>query len=229
MNYAPLLDQIASYDSQIQALLHRRRLLLCMGDPAVLTLMAARSRPWGQLVGAVTTAGEARTLTEQEAPSLVVLSDQLAEGDAYALLDWVLGCPKPVQVLLMISQIHRRQAIHRAIRNGCDGLVLQTRFGSGALLTALQAISQGGIYVDRALHPTVRNLPGRSGPLQPLTEREREVLQALAAGASNQEVGEQLYLAADTVKTHLASILRKMPARNRTHAAVLGLRWGLID
>lgn len=229
MNFAPLLDRIASYDHQIQALLQRRRLLLCMGDPAVLTLMAARCSQCSQLVGAVTTAAEARALTEREAPSLVVLSDQLGEGDAYALLDWLLGSKKPIQIVLMISQTHRRQAIHRAIRNGCDALVLQTRFGSGALLTALQALSQGGIYVDRALHPTMRNLPGRPGPLHPLTEREREVLQALASGASNQEVGEQLYLAADTVKTHLAIILRKLPARNRTHAAVQGLRWGLID
>ncbi len=229
MNYAPLLDQIAGYDHQIQPLLHRQRLLLCMGDPAVLTMMAGRIRQWSELVGAVTTAAEARSLTEHGAPSLLVLSDQLGEGDAYTLLDWVLAHQRPVQVLMMISQIHRRQAIHRAIRNGCDGLVLQTRFGRGVMLTALQAISKGGIYVDRALHPTVRDLPGQPGPLQPLTERERDVLQALAAGASNQEVGAQLYLAPETVKTHLASLLRKMPARNRTHAAVLGLRWGLID
>jgi DNA-binding NarL/FixJ family response regulator len=51
----------------------------------------------------------------------------------------------------------------------------------------------------------------------------------VARGDSNGEIGQQLYVSADTVKTHLQHLFRKLPARDRTHAAVLGLRWGLID
>jgi DNA-binding NarL/FixJ family response regulator len=229
LDYTPLLEQIEDFGRQVQLLLGQCRLLLCLGDPALLSLMASQARETGRLLGAVTGATEARTLTRKQSPSLVMLSDQLAEGDAYDLLEWLKSRVEPIQVLLLISQGHRRRAIQRAIRAGCDGVVLQTRFGSGALLAALQALSKGGIYVDRELHQSLHLDREDSGPRQALTERELEVLQALAAGASNQEMGAQLYLSGDTIKTHLSNALRKLPARNRTHAAVLALRWGLID
>ena len=59
--------------------------------------------------------------------------------------------------------------------------------------------------------------------------RVRQVLQRAAMGDSNQEIGRSLFLSPDTVKTHIARILRKLPARDRTHAALRGVRWGLID
>jgi len=74
-----------------------------------------------------------------------------------------------------------------------------------------------------------RQSDGHSGPLQPLTERERQVLQEVAYGDSNQEIGQTLYLSSDTVKTHLGNVLRKLPARDRTQAALRGVRWGLIE
>ena len=55
------------------------------------------------------------------------------------------------------------------------------------------------------------------------------MLALVAQGKGNIQIGEHLFVSADTVKTHLSSVMRKLQANDRTHAAVLGLRWGLID
>ena len=95
-------------------------------------------------------------------------------------------------------------------------------------MAALNAISGGGVYIDRSLTELFRRGPGDGGPLEPLTGRERQVLSLVAAGDTNIEIGQRLFISPDTAKTHLRSLCRKLQARDRTHAAVLGLRWGLI-
>jgi DNA-binding NarL/FixJ family response regulator len=134
-----------------------------------------------------------------------------------------------IHVFLMVSPRVRRKAVERAIKAHCDGVVLQSRLGTGTMAAALRAVSGGGAYVDLSLREIFHSCPDGSGPLEPLTERECQVLQRAALGESNQEIGRSLFLSPDTVKTHLARILRKLPARDRTHAALRGVRWGLID
>ena len=65
--------------------------------------------------------------------------------------------------------------------------------------------------------------------LEPLSEREIQVLSFVARGDSNCEIGQQLHISVDTVKTHISKVCRKMQARDRTHAAVLGFRWGVLS
>ena len=66
-----------------------------------------------------------------------------------------------------------------------------------------------------------------SGP--PLTEREREVLEAVASGATNREIAERLFLSPHTVKEHTSSLYRKLGARNRAEAVQKAQRIGLIS
>jgi DNA-binding NarL/FixJ family response regulator len=61
-----------------------------------------------------------------------------------------------------------------------------------------------------------------------LTAREREVLQLLAEGASNREIGTRLHLTEGTVKNHVSNILGKLHAANRTHAVALAREQGLL-
>jgi DNA-binding NarL/FixJ family response regulator len=64
--------------------------------------------------------------------------------------------------------------------------------------------------------------------LAPPTDRELEVLQLVADGYCNRDVGASLHLSEQTIKSHLRNLLEKFDARNRTHAAVIALRRGLI-
>ena len=130
---------------------------------------------------------------------------------------------------MLITQEHRQSEIQAAIEAGCDGLLVESRIGLGSAMAALHAISGGGVYVDRSLTELFRRGPGEGGPLEPLTGRELQVLSLVAQGDTNVEIVERLFISADTAKTHLRSLCRKLQARDRTHAAVLGLRWGLID
>jgi RNA polymerase sigma factor (sigma-70 family) len=69
--------------------------------------------------------------------------------------------------------------------------------------------------------------PQTANPLEPLSEREREVLVLLAQGASNREIAEKLVITEGTVKNHVSNILAKLQAENRTQAADIARRPGL--
>jgi DNA-binding NarL/FixJ family response regulator len=229
VNFTPLLPQLQLNLDQSQTLLRQARVVLCLGDRALLCLLMAQAKESATVLAAVTTAEECRMAVQQQGPTLLLLSDQLEQGNGITLVEWIKAHLPHIHVLLLVAQEHRRYAIQRAIAAGCDGIVLQSRFGSGAMLAALHAVSGGGVYVDRSLREAFHSHQDGSGPMEPLTARECQVLQRVAMGESNQQIGQALYLSTDTVKTHLARILRKLPARDRTHAALRGVRWGLID
>lgn len=65
--------------------------------------------------------------------------------------------------------------------------------------------------------------------MEALSEREHEVLQWLTRGYTNREMADALSVSAETIKTHISNILGKLQARDRTHAAVIGLRRGLVS
>jgi NarL family two-component system response regulator YdfI len=120
-----------------------------------------------------------------------------------------------------------------ALRSGVRA-ILPADVPPDQLLAALQAASAGLVV----LHPADANaaLPAAapSGPqsvaelAEPLTRREREVLQMVAAGLANKEIAARLNISDHTAKFHVASILGKLGASTRTEAVALGIRNGLI-
>jgi DNA-binding NarL/FixJ family response regulator len=229
MDFTPLLKQLQANAERSRDLVRDARLVLSLGNRAMLTLLANQAMPSARVLGAVTTAREACAAVGRERPTMLMISDVLEEGQGIETAIEIKGRHPELRVLLLIHQEHRRHAIRRAIQGDIDGLVLESSFGSGALLAALHVVSGGGIYIDRPLRREFRRGHEQGGPRQPLSERELQVLALVAAGETNAEIGKALFLSADTVKTHLGNLLDKLPARDRTHAAVLGLRWGLID
>lgn len=71
-------------------------------------------------------------------------------------------------------------------------------------------------------------MPDRVQPIEPLTEREEEVLQTVARGRTNGEIAEELYISLSTVKTHLASLMTKLEARNRVELAMWAYETGRV-
>jgi|LauGreDrversion4_2_1035121.scaffolds.fasta_scaffold74915_1 DNA-binding NarL/FixJ family response regulator len=88
-----------------------------------------------------------------------------------------------------------------------------------------------GVYLDPVTVGALRS--SRRGeepePIEPLSQRELEVLQLVLQGYTNKEMAEVLILSAETTKTHMSNILSKLQAKDRTHAAVIGLRRGLVS
>jgi len=110
-------------------------------------------------------------------------------------------------------------------------VVVESQLAQGTMVHAIRAVIGGGVYADvlgvNALRATSRG--DGPEPLEALSEREREVLQLVTRGYTNKDMAEALIVSAETIKTHITNILGKLLAKDRTHAAVIGVRRGLVS
>jgi DNA-binding NarL/FixJ family response regulator len=134
-------------------------------------------------------------------------------------------------VVLLVDQPDQAQ-VAQAFRNGVRA-VLPREISTQQLQAALQAVAAGLIVVHPAEASMLMQAPTSSATeivpfTQPLTNREREVLQMLATGLGNKEIAARLVISDHTAKFHVASILGKLGASTRTEAVAIGIRHGLI-
>ena len=132
---------------------------------------------------------------------------------------------RPIPVVVVTTFDHDDYVL-TAIANGASGFILKDA-GPALLLEAIRAAVAGDALVSPSI--TLRLFGRRLGPDQersrppdpvsPLTGREEEVLLAVAAGCTNAEIGDRLYISLSTVKTHVASLQAKLGARNRVELA----------
>lgn len=115
-----------------------------------------------------------------------------------------------------------------ALRAGFAGVLDRSR-PAEALVAAVQAIVAGLFVSEPDLALVQTDGPAPIQVDSPLSSREQEVLEALAEGLSNREIGHQLYVSEHTVRFHVRSILEKLEATSRTQAVVLGARAGLLE
>ena len=96
------------------------------------------------------------------------------------------------------------------------------------LVRAVESVAGGGTYVDPVLAGALTQAKLKQ-ELPALTQREREVLRLLADGNSNEEIGKQLFISPETVRTHIRKAMEKLDADTRTQAVATALRQSLID
>jgi len=136
--------------------------------------------------------------------------------------------------IIMLTTFDLDEPVYAALRAGASGFLLKD-IRPDDLATAVRVVARG----DALLAPTVTRrlldrfageLPGGAPPraLDPLSEREIEVLTLVARALSNDEIAERLTLSRATVKTHLSAILFKLGLRDRVQAAVLAYECGLV-
>ena len=169
-------------------------------------------------------------LSDSQADVLLVdASDEPAEATIASLADSDITAEIPVVVLTdAASPPASAQALHAGIR-----AVLSNEISSDQLAAALRAAAAGLVVVHPAEIPAAFPIATpASQPLaelpEPLTRREREVLQMLAAGLANKEIAARLSISDHTAKFHVAAILGKLGAATRTEAVALGIRRGLV-
>jgi len=131
-----------------------------------------------------------------------------------------------IRVLLLVSRNASRSRAREAIAAGCDGVLRDAGLGAGGELAAIRTICHGGQVIDRSLEDLWRQ-PVETRPR--LSQREKQVMAAVARGYNNQEIAQDLIISADTVKTHVSRVLVKLSARDRTHATVRALELGLLE
>ena len=117
------------------------------------------------------------------------------------------------------------EGVARAVASGARGYIVKDISRDELAATVTQALADVARRTDVVAERTFTPPPGRAPQL---TERERQVLEGMASGKSNGEIGRQLYLSEDTVKTHARRLFRKLGAADRAQAVALGFRWGLV-
>lgn len=172
----------------------------------------------------------ARTMAaDSPADVLLVEALSLADGGARAALDWA-GAGGPAVLLVRNST---PEAVAAALRAGVKAVLGSGRTGP-EIIAAVEAAAAGLVVLDPSGIETLLRSPGPgSSPgaetlAEPLTPREIEVLQLLAAGLGNKEIASRLAISEHTAKFHVAAIMGKLGASSRTEAVTMGIRHGLI-
>ncbi|MEX1022339.1 MAG: response regulator transcription factor [Dehalococcoidia bacterium] len=136
--------------------------------------------------------------------------------------------------IIVITTFDLDEYVYAALRAGARGFLLKDA-GPELLAQAIHAAANGDALIAPSV--TARLLtafsqtqrPERPAqPLEPLTEREEGVLVAVARGWTNTEIADELYISLSTVKSHLASLMRKLDARNRVEIAMWAYETGRL-
>ncbi len=164
-------------------------------------------------------------------PDVVLMDVEMPGGDGLTATARLLE-KLPDTRVLVLTMFDLDDYVHEALRVGATGFLIKTT-EPRALVAAVKSCAAGetilGPSVVRRLVDSYVELGSR--PLPPgaetLTDRELDVLRAMARGLTNAEIAAALYLAESTVKTHVARILAKLGVRDRVRAVVLALESGL--
>jgi DNA-binding NarL/FixJ family response regulator len=132
----------------------------------------------------------------------------------------------PQSRVLVLSSQAAPSSVRQAISAGASGY-LPKRASDGELVDAIRRVAAGERYVEPDLGAQLVVADGVPA-LEPLSDRERDVLHLLALGHTNQEIGKKLYISVRTVDTHRAHIMRKLRLETRAELVLFALANGLI-
>ena len=172
-----------------------------------------RTIPAFVLVGEAASGAEGLVLARELRPDLILLDLNMRDGDGLDMLR-----------VVMVTVSDSGEDVVAALRGGVEGYLLKD-MEPEAMLEALQDVAAGRVVIPPQLnHLLAAALRGESRPQSAgaagLTEQELRILEKIAAGLSNKQIGRELDIAEGTVKVHVKHILRKLELRSRVEAAV---------
>ena len=188
--------------------------------------------PTVDVVGEAATPDESVAAVAAGHPDIVLLDLRLggdSEAEGLTLCETITR-RFPLVGVLVVSTFLTDRLVTDAIRRGAKGYVLKD-VDAVQLLQSIAAVRRGESAFDsHAAAVVVRTLSQRSNPPAgaTLTAREREILQLVAQGLSNREIGARLYISETTVKFHVHNVMAKMKVRRRAELVFQAGRLGLL-
>jgi DNA-binding NarL/FixJ family response regulator len=178
---------------------------------------------------------EAITLARRLRPDVSLIDIRMPRLDGIEVTRALAGpgVSDPLRVVI-VTTFDLDEYVYGALRAGAAGFILKDA-GPALLVEAVRAASTGDALISPSI--TVRLLkhlaptrsPAAARPAVPLSEREIEVILAIAKGRTNQEIAAELFISVSTVKSHLASISMKLRLRNRVEIAAWAWESRLMD
>jgi DNA-binding NarL/FixJ family response regulator len=178
------------------------------------------------LVGIVMSGEDAIAAVGELEPEVVLMDVRLPGIDGVSAVKRIHQSAPSVQ-FVMFTAYGDKRLLSDAIAAGARGYVMK---GSppADLLRAIRTVAEGKAFVDPSLSPTLLMSDGTPAE-QPLSEREREILQLLAEGFHTEEVARRIGLSVETVKSDTKRVIAKLQADTRTHAVAIALRQAIIE
>ncbi len=223
-------EVLASAREKCRIVLEGKKASVCMGDRLALNSFCLVKPIFNCIISASTTKAEGLKAVSEHQPDILFVTEDLEQGYGIGLVkEAKLACSQ-IKALIFLRR-ETTEVVNEALDAGADGVMFVSSVGTGrgdfihALLTTLS----GGIYYPADVRELIRTNRKEEvvDPLDfSLTSRELEVLDILVAGFSNKEIAESLFLSAETVKSHVSTIISKLGVRDRTQAAVFAIRNG---
>ena len=187
--------------------------------------------PGLRVVGAAASGEEALVLARSLRPDVVLLDLNLPGMSGLEVIPRMLqegeastGSPK----IIVLTVHDDDDIVLGAVRGGAHAYLLKDA-DCQEIVRVIRQVAAGGRHFDAVVVHALMEDEQRRKDADPLSEREVEILRLVAAGATNKEVGQQLFLSPDTVKTHLESVYRKLGVRDRAHAVAVAMRTRLLS
>jgi DNA-binding NarL/FixJ family response regulator len=199
------------------------------------------NRPGIEVVGEADSGNEAVRLAQEVSPDVMLLDIRMKDGDGLQSLPQIKQVSPRTSVIILTTYANPAYLV-RAINGGASGY-LSKETDPDQIVRAVRAASSGDNLIDRsllqeALSQTLDAAKSEAPddrigtsdvPIEPLSEREQEVLTLMVHGLPNSSIADTLSISIPTVKTHVQHILQKLHVSDRTQAALLAVRLKLVN
>lgn len=203
---------------------HRLRILLADDHPLILSSVKRVLEDDGEfdVVGEASRGGQVLRLVDELRPDIVLLDLRLPDVDGLVCLDQIKRSFPQVRVIIL-SVSNDEKLIGNVLRRGADGYIVKS-VNPADIPAVIRQVVEGTVYTPTGFGDGEQGAAACVG----LTTRELAILEALAAGMSNQAIAKRLWVAPQTVKFHLTNVYRKLGVANRTEAARYAYQHGLV-
>jgi len=190
-----------------------------------------------EVVGEAADGMEAVALVEREHPDVVLMDIRMPEMDGLEATRRIVGAPATASTrVLILTTFDHDEYVFEALRAGASGFLLKDTLPVD-LLAAIRVVADGDALLApkvtrRLIEQFAAAAPITTAEVHPgiaeLTEREREILLAVASGMSNAEIAETMFISHATAKTHVSRLLTKLVARDRAQLVMIAYESGVV-